>query len=156
MYYTNLQCGGSCSCYFPQNSGIGGIVQNRLRAPNPILWGGVKNACKWAYIVYECPQRKLKKMPKWWKTEEDPAILPRQWPRKLDKNRLWEKHCQIIQDLPPIHWNLPTGMGSWGANMRREMRCWLWKYPHHFLVKAVDRDGPGLQPHPDPLKVNSC
>ena len=108
------------------------------------------------YVIYECPQRKLKKMPKWWKTEEDPAILPRQWPRKLDKNRLWEKHCQIIQDLPPIFWNLPTGMERWGANMRRGMRCWLWNYPHHFLVKAVDRDGPGLQPHPDPLKVNSC
>ena len=101
-------------------------------------------------------KRKSKKMPKWWKTEEDPATLPRQWPRKPDKNRLWEKHCQIIQDLPPIFWNLPTGMERWGANMRRGMRCWLWKYPHHFLVKAVDRDGPGLQPHPDPLKVNSC
>ena len=101
-------------------------------------------------------KRKSRKMPKWWKTEEDPAILPRQWPRKPDKNRLWEKHCQIIQDLPPIFWNLPTGMGRWGANMRRGMRCWLWKYPHHFLVKAVDRDGPGLQPHPDPLKVNPC
>ena len=100
-------------------------------------------------------KRKSKKMPKWWKTEEDPAILPQQWPRKPDKNRLWEKHCQIIQDLPPTFWNLPTGMGRWGANMRREMRCWLWNYPRHFLVKAVDRDGPGLQPHPDPLKVNS-